>query len=130
MSTNLSPAIEHTYCVSGALYDFSGLGKLAKNAEFVRGMQQLFVERVPGQLAQLHATLENQDWRTMAQRAHSLKSTFGTLKIEPSADLLNQIERIAIEQGDTNRLEAMLRVIITATDAVVSLFQQELNRAA
>ena len=44
--------------------------------------------------------------------------------------MLNQIERIAIEQGDTNRLEAMLRVITTATDAVVSLFQQELNRAA
>lgn len=112
------------------LYDFSGLGKLSKDAGFVREMQQMFVERVPGQVAQLEVTIEEEDWLTIAQRAHSLKATFGNLRIEPGTALLKELECIAFQHRDKLEMLAILKVVATAADAVVQIFRQELSRAA
>ncbi|MBU6121963.1 Hpt domain-containing protein [Hymenobacter siberiensis] len=112
------------------LYDFSGLGKLANNSAFVREMQSMFVNQVPGQIAQLKATIEGEDWVTIAYHAHSLKSTFGNLRIEPSTGLLKEMERIAFQHRDKLELLAILQVVATTTDVVVRLFEQELRLAA
>jgi two-component system aerobic respiration control sensor histidine kinase ArcB len=112
------------------LYDFSGLGQLSQDAAFVREMQQLFVERVPVQLAELQRTIEAEDWETIAQRAHSLKSTFGNLRIEPSTGLLNEMESLAFQHRDKLELAALLKVVATTADTVVRIFRQELSRAA
>ncbi|WP_210517314.1 Hpt domain-containing protein [Hymenobacter terricola] len=111
-------------------YDFSGLGKLAKDAGFVREMQQMFIDQVPVQIAQLKATIEVEDWVTIAHQAHSLKSTFGNLRIEPSAGLLKEMENIAFQHRDKLELLAILQVVATTTEVVVRLFEQELSLAA
>lgn len=112
------------------LYDFSGLGKLSNDAGFVREMQQMFVERVPGQVVELRATIEEEDWLTIAQRAHSLKATFGNLRIEPGTALLKELECIAFQHRDKLEMLAILKVVATAADAVVQIFRQELSLAA
>lgn len=112
------------------LYDFSGLGKLSNDAGFVREMQQMFVERVPGQVAELRSAIEEEDWLTIAQRAHSLKATFGNLRIEPGTALLKELECIAFQHRDKLEMLAILSVVATAADAVVQIFRQELNFAA
>lgn len=112
------------------LYDFSGLGKLAKHPAFVREMQSMFVNQVPGQIAQLKATIEDEDWVTIAYHAHSLKSTFGNLRIEPSTGLLKEMELIAFQHRDKLELLAILRVVATTAEVVVRLFEQELRPAA
>jgi HPt (histidine-containing phosphotransfer) domain-containing protein len=109
------------------LYDFSGLGKLAKNPEFVREMQQMFIDKVPGQIAQLKLTIEEEEWATIAYHAHSLKSTFGNLRIEPSTGLLKELENITFQHRDKLELMAILRVVATTADVVVRLFEQELR---
>ena len=112
------------------LYDFSGLGKLAKNPAFVREMQQLFIEQVPVQIAQLWGTIEQEDWFTIAHQAHSLKATFGNLRIEPSTGLLKEMEIIAFQHRDKQELTAILRVVASAAEVVVRVFKQELNLTA
>ena len=127
LSTAASQATDST---SGALYDFSGLGKLAKDAEFVREIQQMFIGRAPKQVALLLASIEQEEWQAVAQQAHSLKSTLGNLKIERSAALLNQIEKNARPGADKELLKVSLAVVIETVDAVVQAFQQELRSAA
>lgn len=111
-------------------YDFSGLGKLASDAGFVREMQQMFIDRVPAQVAQLHATIEAEDWATIAQRAHSLKATFGNLRIEPGTALLKEMEIIAYQHRDKMELLAILKVVAKAAETVTAIFRQQLGIAA
>lgn len=112
-----------------ALYDFSGLGKLARHPAFVREMQQLFVDRVPSQLAQLRTIIAAQDWPTLVLEAHSLKATFGTLRMEPGATLLGQLESLAGQPGQPPLLP-ILDLVAHSAAAVISLFEQELQRPA
>lgn len=111
-------------------YDFSGLGKLASDAGFVREIQRMFIDRVPGQLAQLETAIETGDWTGIAHQAHSLKATFGNLRIEPGTALLKEMEGIALQQREKLELLAILKVVAGAADAVVGMFRQELSRAA
>lgn len=113
-----------------ALYNFSGLGKLAQDPGFVREMQQMFVDRVPNQLLQVAAAIEEEQWETTARLAHSLKASFGNLRMEPGASLLKQLETKAKHQGAKQELAAMLDVITTTAEAVVRAFRDELSRTA
>lgn len=111
------------------LYDFSGLGKLAGNAEFVREMQQMFIEQVPAQLSCLAATIEAEDWPNIALRAHSLKATFGNLRIEPSTSLLKELEILAGQHHDKHELLDLLQVVEQSGTTVIRHFRQELGQA-
>lgn len=131
-SQYISPisAAEFAAAPPARLYDFSGLGKLASDVGFVREMQQMFIERVPVQIAELQTTIDAEDWITIAQRAHSLKATFGNLRIEPSTALLKEMECLAFQHRDKLELTAILKMVATTAAAVVSIFRQELSRAA
>jgi two-component system aerobic respiration control sensor histidine kinase ArcB len=111
-------------------YDFSGLGKLAKDACFVRQMQQLFLGRVPDQMAQFAASIEAEDWLTVAQQAHSLKSTFGNMRIEPGTALLKELEIMAHQHRDKLALLAVLKLVAAAAETVAGIFRHELGIAA
>ncbi|WBO85401.1 Hpt domain-containing protein [Hymenobacter yonginensis] len=111
------------------LYDFSGMGKIAQDAEFVREIKQLFVVRVPEQLAQLHTTIEQEDWAEVAQLAHSLRATLGNLRIEPSARLLQQLDGLARHAPDKPRMLAVQQLVTHMAAAVVRQFQQELAQS-
>ena len=111
------------------LYDFSGLGKLSQDAGFVREMQRMFVERVPTQVAELQRAIDSEDWKTVAQQAHSLKATFGNLRIEPSTTLLKELECLAFQHCDKLELTSIIKVVATTAAAVVSIFRQELSQA-
>lgn len=125
----------HTTLAAGAadtppaLYDFSGLGKLAQDPGFVREMQQLFVERVPKQLLQLAATIEEEQGEATARLAHSLKASFGNLRMEPGTTLLKKLEASAKQQGDKQELTATLAAITATAEAVLRIFREELSRA-
>ncbi|MBD2769109.1 Hpt domain-containing protein [Hymenobacter sp. BT664] len=111
-------------------YDFSGLGKLAHDAGFVREIQHMFIDRVPGQLVQLETAIEAGDWTSIAHQAHSLKATFGNLCIEPGLGLLKEMEVIAYQHRDKLELRAILLGVAEAAEAVLGIFRQELGRAA
>lgn len=122
--------VESRASASRPSYDFSGLGKLANNAGFVRELQQLFVRRVPGQLAQLELLIAAEDWLALAQEAHGLKATFGTFKMEPGASLLSQMEALAQQAAPQQQQQLTLLDLLKTTAAVVvALFKQELARA-
>lgn len=123
-------AVEFASAPPTRLYDFSGLGKLSQDAGFVREMQRMFVERVPAQVAELQCAIDSEDWITIAQQVHSLKATFGNLRIEPSTTLLKELECLAFQHRDKLELTAIMKVVTTTADAVVSIFRQELSRAA
>ena len=121
-----SAAAEAEPAEAGRHYDFLLLGRLATDAEFIRKMLELFVDRVPGQAQALDAAVEREDWPAIAREAHSLKSIFGSLNIQPETDYLKRLEALAEAQAPGAELRPVLRPVLAATHAFTRLFRQEL----
>jgi HPt (histidine-containing phosphotransfer) domain-containing protein len=109
------------------LYDFSRLGKLGQKPAFVREIKQMFVLRVPAQLAELQAAMEAADWVAVAKAAHSLKSTFGNLRMDECASQLCQIELLAQRRDDPRQQLIILRAVQATSELIVNLFSQDLQ---
>ncbi|MBO2008255.1 ATP-binding protein [Hymenobacter negativus] len=107
-------------------YDFLLLGKLATDTDFVRKILEMFVSRVPDQMQSLHAALEVEDWKTVAREAHSLKSTFGSLNIQPETQHLKRLEELAENQPSASEAQKLVGAVAQATQQFCALFQEEL----
>lgn len=108
-------------------YNFAGLGRLANDPTFVRKMQQLFIDTVPGQLQQLTAALERADWPTATQLVHSLKSTFGNLQSEEAVRYVKKMEEILKKNPEPAALVNLLRTLSRIASQLIDLFQSQLH---
>ena len=109
-------------------YDFFMLGKLATDAEFIRKMLELFITHVPAQVETLHVALAQQDWRTIARGAHSLKTTFGSLNIQPETQYLKRLEELAEAAAPSSEFPALIGAVRKATHRFATLFSEELDQ--
>jgi len=113
--------------VAAPSYNFAGLGRLANDPTFVRKMQQLFVDTVPGQLRQLAAALEFADWPAATQLVHSLKSTFGNLQSEEAVRYVRKMEEILKKNPEPAALTNLLRTLSRIAGQLIDLFQAQLH---
>ncbi|WP_207432165.1 ATP-binding response regulator [Sabulibacter ruber] len=109
------------------LYDFSGLGDMAQDAVFIRKMQKLFVDIVPGQLAKLQQAVAQKQWETVSLVAHSLKSTYGNIKVVKAAQAMRRVEEISNAKTNYHELDGLLDIISDETQKVVNVFSEELS---
>ena len=112
---------------SAPTYNFAGLGRLANDVTFVRKMQQLFIDTVPGQLQQLTQALEASDWPAATQLVHTLKSTFGNLQSEEAVRFIKKMEEILRKKPDTAALSNLLLTLSRITHQLIDLFQAQLH---
>ena len=108
-------------------FNFAGLGRLANDATFVRKMQQLFIDTVPGQLQELAVTLAALDWPAATQLVHNLKSTFGNLQSEEAVRYVKKMEEILRKNPDPAALSNLLRTVSRIANQLIDLFQAELH---
>ncbi|RZK31364.1 MAG: hypothetical protein EOO63_04395, partial [Hymenobacter sp.] len=108
-------------------YNFAGLGRLANDAAFVRKLQQLFIDTVPGQLQQLAVALELPDWPAATQLVHSLKSTFGNLQSEEAVRYVRKMEEILRKNPDPAALFNLHRNVGRIAGQLIDLFQAQLH---
>jgi signal transduction histidine kinase/CheY-like chemotaxis protein/HPt (histidine-containing phosphotransfer) domain-containing protein len=110
-------------------YDFTGLGKLAHDTQFIRKMQRLFIDTVPAQLGQLETAVASHDWQAARQFSHSLKSTYGNLQIEEAMHYANKIEGILKKNPHGETLLNLLCALRLLTDQMVEVFEQNLKKS-
>lgn len=68
------------------------LRKLLGSEEAAQRFVTLFRQQLPGQLDMLRQAFANQDWETLSNTAHGLKSQCKYLGLEEAADLLQKME--------------------------------------
>ncbi|WP_052732407.1 ATP-binding protein [Hymenobacter terrenus] len=110
----------------GLHYDFSMLGKLADDPGFIRKMLELFVTTVPSQVKTLQEAVEDANWTVVVQEAHRLKSTFGSLNIQPETEYLRRVEELAELQVPHSELQQLVGGVAKATQLFTALFLEEL----
>jgi PAS domain S-box-containing protein len=113
---------------AGLHYDFNLLGKLGNNPVFIHQMLALFVERVPQQVRNLQDAIEQNDWLTVANEAHSLKTTFGSLNIQPETSHFRKLEELAEINPVPPKSEfyTLVMAISKATPLFIDLFQKKI----
>lgn len=110
----------------GLHYDFSMLGRLATDEGFIRKMLEMFVERVPGQVQGLHEAIEREDWPEVAHAAHSLKTIFGSLNIQPETSHLKKMEEMAENKASKADFQSLINAVVKGTELFCTLFSEEL----
>ncbi|SNR91152.1 GAF domain-containing hybrid sensor histidine kinase/response regulator [Hymenobacter mucosus] len=108
-------------------YNFSQLGRLAHDAEFIRKMQQLFVDTVPAQLQQLREALSQANSKAAALLTHSLKSTYGSLQMEEATQCLKQLEKSLRSPTDANLHSSLLNMLSAITERTAGAFTRQLQ---
>ena len=112
----------------GLHYDFELLGKLADDPGFVRKMLELFIGRVPGQVQALHEAAEREEWETVANEAHALKSTFGMLNIRPEVASLKMVEELAGLRAPKSEMLPFVAAVAKGAQLFAAIFAEELAK--
>ncbi|WP_181304131.1 PAS domain-containing sensor histidine kinase [Rufibacter sp. XAAS-G3-1] len=109
------------------LFDFSGLGNMADDAVFIRKMQKLFIDIVPGQISKLSHAVHRQEWETVALIAHSLKSTYGNIKVVKAAEAMKKVEELSNTRTNLSELTKLIVIVKDTTQKVIDVFSKELE---
>ncbi|GAA4346039.1 hypothetical protein GCM10023185_00200 [Hymenobacter saemangeumensis] len=112
----------------GLHYDFELLGKLAEDTEFIRKMLQMYLTRMPGQVQALQDAVAQQDYEGIRREAHVLKSTFGTLNIQPEVSSLKIVEGLAEAKAPTGEIEPLVKAVAKAAQLFLVLFAEDLAK--
>ncbi|MGY2134578.1 ATP-binding protein [Hymenobacter sp. HD11105] len=108
-------------------YNFQGLGKLANDPAFIRKMQQLFIDTVPSQLAELGAALTQPDWAAATRLTHNLKSSFGNLQVEEGLRRLKLMEENLRQGPEPGLLRQHHRAVQQIARDLVAAFVAQLQ---
>ena len=105
-------------------YGFNRLGKLARDVTFIHKMQRLFVDTVPGELAQLEDAIAARSWTGAQRLSHTLKSTYGILQIDEGLRYLRKIEENLRNKPTAGALENLMRPLRQITQQLVEEFEK------
>jgi two-component system aerobic respiration control sensor histidine kinase ArcB len=111
-------------------YNFLMLGKLATDKVFIRKLLEMFIDRVPSQVKTLQEAIISENWLIASHEAHTLKTTFGNLNIQPATDYLKRVEQLANNKAPNDELPSLINAICEATEQFSNLFKKDLAHFA
>ena len=121
-----SPKVSIGASELGLHYDFKLLGRLANDPEFVRKMLEMHINRMPGQVQALLDAVAHSDYEAIRREAHVLKSTFGTLNIQPEVSNLKVVEELAEAHAPASDILPLVTAVSKATQLFLVLFAEDL----
>ena len=125
------PAVAPTASATqGRYYDFSMFGKLANDLAFIHKLLTMFVDRVPSQVRALQEAIEQEDWATVISETHILKTTFGSLHIEPETAYLKRIGELAKVPAPKMQFQPLIAEVSKATILYSEIFLKDLSLAS
>lgn len=105
------------------LYDLTMIHGLSGGDQaFIRQMVVLFIDTMPGSVAELQATLDQKQWEAMGKLAHKIKSTTGSMGIDSIKEEIRAIEQNCKKNENLDATPALTRkVILVITQTVGQL---------
>jgi len=97
------------------------------NKEFEKTVSAQFIEMIPGEISSLKKAYEKEDWQTMNQVAHNLKTTVSVMGLSDKLDpLLSVLEMAGKDSTETGRQLKELEEICLAALREAELFSRSL----
>ena len=109
--------------------DLTYLNDLADgNFDFVAEMINMFLNSVPQSVSDLSAAIDNNDWDKVKSIAHRIKPSFGFVGVKNIQEILNQMERNAMEAPDPVAQKKMVLQVSQALEKCVAELQLALDK--
>ena len=113
---------------SNKLTDLSYLRSLTGNAnDKMAKYIRMFASGAPLSLQQLEMYSLNKDWDAVKQTAHALKPQAGYFGAKGTEELLKEIERMAGDKTDLERMPAALHNLKEQLDIIVAELEESLK---
>ncbi len=125
--TSPSNQAEQETPIEEPLYDFSGLGVLGNDEDFLKEMKKLFIDTIPQQITLLYEAVQAKEWESVKDITHSLKSTLGNIGIKEAVKGIKMIEELAIEGNKLREMNAEIVKIRSVISQVTSAFSNDLK---
>ncbi len=90
-------------------------------------MIKIFLDTLPAALKKIRVNIENQNWEEVAKIAHSAKSNIDMLEIKSSFYKIKEIEALAKERKNTEKIPELLKKIETEMNTVFEELRQEIK---
>ena len=87
------------------------LQAVGNDKESLKEMIQIFLDTLPQALAKLRESMEKEDWDAVKRIAHSTKSNIDMLEVQSSFYKIKEIETLAKEQHETEKIPILLEKI-------------------
>lgn len=92
------------------------------NTAFIKEIIHLFLEQNPIEINDVEKAIEHKDYAIISSVAHKMKTSVGFIGIEQLLQPLNQLEKLAISQGNANDILGIFKdVKVTCHEASMEL---------
>ena len=83
------------------------------NTTFIKEIIHLFLEQNPIEINDVEKAIEHKDYAVISSVAHKMKTSVGFIGIEQLLQPLNQLEKLAINQGNANDILGIFKNVKT-----------------
>jgi HPt (histidine-containing phosphotransfer) domain-containing protein len=90
------------------------------DSKFIAEMIELFSEQVDEYEAIMPVLLQNRDYSSLAKMAHKAKSSVAVMGMKRVADLLKELEILAVEKKEVERYEGMVNEFLEQSRLALS----------
>ncbi|UTW63945.1 PAS domain S-box protein [bacterium SCSIO 12741] len=109
------------------LYNLEKIHEISRgNDDFVNRMINLFVQEIPKSLEALEKHLEQEDWASIKQVAHSINPSVQMMNITGIGDQIQELEKMAESPSDRDAIPARIEFITQACRAAIKQLEKRL----
>jgi len=112
---------------NNGLFNFSMLGGLEDDEEFLLLLKDTFVSTVPVKMSELSEAIKVKDWDVVIKRAHYLKSNFGNIQMNEAYAAVKKIEEYAANHTNLDEIEGLWIEVNHFTEKVLNIFKSDLG---
>ena len=111
----------------GKLYDLSMVEAISGgDRSFTQRMLKLFLDTVPGTLADMKNASDKGEWLSLSKHAHKLKSTIDSMNIESLKQVIREVEGGGKNGEDPARLKSLVEEVSLVMALVMEQVKKEL----
>ncbi|WP_162343890.1 Hpt domain-containing protein [Cyclobacterium salsum] len=116
----------------GKLYDLINLEEISGGSDdFIVEMIKLFIEQAKLTISGLNTAFDQKDFDEIKNLAHQIKPSIDNLKIEILRPIIREIEELAENQAQPEKLSPLIMETNTVLETVLIQLEEELkNRTA
>ncbi len=122
-----STEIKEVTSLEEPLYDFTNLGILGTDEDFLIEIKKLFIETIPPQIDVLAQAVQANEWAAIPGLTHNLKSTLGNIGINEAVKAIKKIEELALEGNKVKELKDLIEKVRSIIDRVITAFSNDLK---
>lgn len=112
----------------GKLYDLVNLEEISGGSnDFIEEMIKLFIEQAKITTSSLNTAFDQKDFTEIKNLAHQIKPSIDNLKIEILRPIIREIEQLAEDQGQPEKLSPLIMETNTVLESVLIQLDEELK---